>query len=450
MPASSRRRKRGRTAASRRPRCPPCCGGTPIIGTCSGRLSAAGRLASCPAICRRAVALDPNWIVPWTEIGATLYHTGRPAEAVAHLRSAKPECGPLDAHYHCTLGTAEWRLGELARALAAFEAALELDPEETSTLLAASELALLTGDGKKHRRYLRRARHFGAEEDTLRFWEMLREFGQEARENAGPDEHDRKIAVMDAVIRLSPDDDHAHVTRGLAHFAKGNDDLAIADMEAVLQLDPDHAAAYMLRGILFGNRRQWDRMAGDMTELIRLRPDDAQAYYQRGVAHGEQDLLEEALADLYDAIRLDPDHADAHRVRGDCFRYRGNYDAAIADFGTALELDSGNAAAHLGRGAAYRMKGDLARAIADYDNAARLKPADPLTYRFRGDARVATGDYDLATTDCDRALQLSPHDSIAHFTRGNAHLFSEHLEPALAVLLHLVVSQFEIADLRGP
>lgn len=89
-----------------------------------------------------AVTLDPSWVLPWTEIGSTLYYTDRPEEAVAHLRSVKPECGPLDSYYLCTLGTAEWKLDELPRALAAFEAALELDPEETSALLAASELAL--------------------------------------------------------------------------------------------------------------------------------------------------------------------------------------------------------------------------------------------------------------------------------------------------------------------
>ena len=136
-----------------------------------------------------AVALDPNWILPWTEIGETLYYTDRPVEAVAHLRSVKPECGPLDSRYHSTLGTAEWKLGELPGALAAFEAALELDPEETSTLLAASELALLIGDDNKHRQYLKKARHFGAEEDTLKFWEMLREFGKTDQGGAGSHEH---------------------------------------------------------------------------------------------------------------------------------------------------------------------------------------------------------------------------------------------------------------------
>ena len=125
-----------------------------------------------------AVTLAPNWILPWTEIGLALLHTDKPAEAVEHLRNVNPECGPLDSHYHSALGAAYWKLGKLPEALAAFEASLELDPEETSALLAASEIALLVGDHEKHRRYFRRARHFGADDGTLEIWELLREFSQ--------------------------------------------------------------------------------------------------------------------------------------------------------------------------------------------------------------------------------------------------------------------------------
>ena len=126
-----------------------------------------------------AATLEPNWILPWSEIGLTLHRTGRSAEAVEHLRNVNPDCGPLDANYHSTLGAAYWKIGQLTEALSAFEASLELDPEETSDLLAASEIALLLGDHERHRRYLRRARHFGAEEDALKFWELLRKLGQE-------------------------------------------------------------------------------------------------------------------------------------------------------------------------------------------------------------------------------------------------------------------------------
>ena len=379
-----------------------------------------------------AVTLDPQWIVPWTEIGLTLLHTGRPEEAVTHLRNVKPECGPLDCRYYSVLGAAYWKLKRLAQALEAFEAALEQDPEDTAALVAAAESALLLGDGDKHRRYRRRAHHFGADAETDKLLELLREFRQNDQENTDIASHDRKIAVMDAVIRLNPDDDDAHLTRGVAHYAKGRDDLAIADADVVMRLNPDQAAAYMLRGLAFGDRKEWGRMVADMTELIRLRPDDAKAYFHRGLAYGEQDLFDQALADLCEAIRLDPAHAEAYRVRGDCHRYKGEYDQAIADFDTALQLDPENAAAHLGRGAAYRMKGDADRAITDYTATLRLRPRDALAFRFRGDAHIAKGNYDQAISDCSKALKLSPNDSIAHYMRGNAHLFSGALKLARA------------------
>ena len=378
-----------------------------------------------------AVALDPKWILPWTEIGSTFLHTGRPAEAVDHLLDIKPECGPKDSHYYSTLGAACWRVDRLYEALEAFEAAIELDPEETANLLAASEIAMLTGDTVKQRRYLRRARHFGAEEGTENLWELLRDIGEKDWEESDPAEHDRTIAVMDAVIRLNPDDDYAYMRRGLAYFSKREDDMALSDLDSVLQLNPDHAGAYWIRGNVFGYRREWDCLIADMDELIRLWPEYAMAFHQRGLAKGEKDLLEQAIADLSEAIRLEPDHADSYRARGDCLRYKGEYDRAIRDFDIALHLDPNNAGAHLGRGGAYRMKGELDLAIADFNAAVRLNPKDPLAYRFRGDANIAKGNYEQTIADCSRALNLGPGDPLAYFTRGNAHLFSGRMEPAL-------------------
>ena len=126
----------------------------------------------------KAVTLEPDWLLPWTEIGETLQRNGMPSEAVEHLRNVNPKCGPLDSHYHSVLGAAYWKLEKLPEALKEFEASLELDAEETSALLAASELALLLGDHEKHKRYFRRARHFGADEGTLEIWGLLRELGK--------------------------------------------------------------------------------------------------------------------------------------------------------------------------------------------------------------------------------------------------------------------------------
>ena len=379
-----------------------------------------------------AVALAPQWIPPWTEIGSTLLHTDRPAEAVAHLLDLKPECGPKDSPYYSTLGAACWRVDRLYEALQAFEAALELDPEETANLLAASEIAMLIGDTDKQKRYLRRARHFGAEEGTVELWELLREFGKKEQDSSATVDHERTIAVMDAVIRLNPDDDYAYMRRGLAYYLKGEDDLALSDLDTVLRLDPGNAGAYWFRGSIYAYRNQWDRLIVDMNEHIRILPDYAMAYYERGLAYGEQDLLEKAITDLSEAIRLNPDHANAYRGRGDCLRYMAEYDSAISDFNTALQLDPENAAAHLGRGATYRMMGDPELAIADYGCVIRLRPGDPLAYRFRGDAHAAKGDYQQAIADYSRVLRINPKDSIAYFKRANTYLFSGEPDQALA------------------
>ena len=379
-----------------------------------------------------AAALDPKWILPWTEIGSTLLHTDRAAEAVAHLLSIKPECGPLDSGYYSALGAAYWILDKLPQALKAFEDAIELNPEETSCLVAAAELSHLLGDNRKHRLYSRRARHFGADEGTEKFMELLREFGKHVKDVGGPENHDRTIAVMDATIKLNPNDEDAYFNRGMAYFSKEDDDLTLADLDAVLRLNPDNAAAYMLRGIVLGYLKRWDQVVADMSQLIRIEPENAMAHYHRGMAYGEQDLLDNAIADMSEAIRLSPNHSDAYRCRGDSYRYQREYDRAIADFHTAIRLDPENAGAFLGRGAAYRMKGDPDRAIADYDVVIRLEPLKPLGYRFRGDAFVANGKYEEAISSCTSALNLDPSDPLAFFTRGNAHLFNGNLEMALA------------------
>ena len=378
-----------------------------------------------------AVALDPKWIVPWTEIGSTLLYTDRPEEAVAHLRSVKPDCGPLDAHYYSTLGSAYWKLDRLPEALAAFEEAVELDPEETSALVAASEIALWAGNREKHRRYYRMAHHYGAEEGTDALMEFLRQFRREEPEQPGAWSYGRKIAIWDAVIRLNPEDADAYLSRGLAHFENGEEYLAIADLDAFLRLNPDRGSVYHLRGTLHARKGQWDRVISDMTEAIRLNPQDGMAYYDRGLAHGEMDALDLALADLSEAIRLDTQHSDAYRSRGDCHRYKGEYSEAIADFDTALGLDPENAAAHLGRGAAFRMMGDLDEAVMNYSAAIQIKPENHFALRFRGDAHLAKGDYDQAIHDLTSALKLSPGDSVAYRSRGNAHLFKEQFEAAL-------------------
>ena len=381
--------------------------------------------------CWVAVTLDPNWVLPWTEIGWILVNTGREREAVEHLRAVSPECRPLDSRYYAALGVALRESGDFTGSLAALKSSLRLNPNDKSVAVAAAGAALLAGDKIRSNRYRRVARHLGASDEVDRDLKLIEAIKSILPTKDFPYDHNRSIAYLDAAIRRNPGA-AAYLARGRAHFLKGEDGRAISDLDAALRLEPSSAAAHLLRGIVYGYMGRHDQVVSDMSEAIRLSPGNAMAYYYRSLAHGEQDALDLAIADLDEVTRLDPGRVDAYRARGDCYRYKKDYDRAIADFDSALQLDPEGALSYRGRGAAFRMKGEFDRAIADHDAALRLNPEDAFARRFRGDAYLAKGDYGRAVADFDIALRMDSADEIAYRGRGNARLFSGELDLAMA------------------
>lgn len=381
--------------------------------------------------CWTAVALDPNWILPWTEIGLLLLETGRVKEAVDHLESVRPGCGPLDSRYYDTLGSALFDLGEFTKALSAFESSLELNPEDPQIAAAAAATALYSGDSINFNRYRKRARYMGLSER----WHQLLEITK-ATMAAFPSldiakNPDHEIAALDAIIAGKPADPEPYFERARAYFIKEDNKRAISDLDKAISLDLGNAGGYLLRGIVYGYMNRYDRVVDNISHAIRLSPSEPMAYYYRGMAYGELDALDHAMADMSQVISLSPDHVDAYRVRADCHRYKGEYDLAIADYDTALRLDPEHGPSYLGRGGAYRMKLEFDLAIADFDESVRLNPENSLGYRFRGDAYQGNGDYEPAIADYDVALEIDPADEVAHRGRGTTRLHRGEFELAL-------------------
>ena len=381
--------------------------------------------------CWVAAVLDKNWVLPWAEIGFILLQSGRPGEAVDHLRAVPPERRPLDTRYYSALGAALRNTGRFGESLNAFEACLELDPDDPAIVVAAAVAAGLAGDKVKFRLHARTARHMGASGEL----DLELEFANAVRAHIPSPEptkgRSRNMEALDAAIRRDAADATAHLQRGMLHFERGNEELAIADIDEALKLDPENAVAYYVLGTIHVYLKRHDRVIYDMTESLRIEPDNAQAWFHRGIAYGELDELALAIHDLTEAIRLEPGNADAYRARGDCHRFRGEYDLAITDFNAALRLDPEHAWSYRGRGACYRMMQDFDRAIADYDEAVRLEPEDFYARRFRGDAHLAMGAYDLAVADCEAALSIGGPDEAAYFCMGNARLLSGNFDQAI-------------------
>ena len=382
--------------------------------------------------CWMAVTLDPNWILPWTEIGWLLLRMDKASEAVEHLKSVRPECGPLDSRYYDALGMALDQMGKFAEALTALETSLELKPDNPHIALTAAAVAWQAGDKNKYNQYRKDARHLGIPGEL----DMMLELTKEIQTHLPPSDieknPDKEIEVLDAYIARNPDDAIAYFARARSHFTKRDDVRAISDLDAAIGLDPRNANFYLFRGIVYGYMERFDRAIVDLSEAIRLSPDNEMAHYYRGLAYGEQDAFDLAISDFNEVIRLNPEHSDAYWGRGDCYRYQSEYDRAISDFDTALQINPEDFASYRSRGAAYRMKLEFDKAIDDYDTALRLDPDDQFANRFRGDAYLAMGDYERAIADFNTALNIKGDDEVAYRGRGSAHLFRGELDLAIA------------------
>ena len=300
--------------------------------------------------CWIAATLDQNWVLPWAEIGFILLESGRPKEAVEHLRAIAPERHPLDNRYYSALGAALRETGRFAESLVAFESSLELNADDPPIVAAAAITAALAGDDKRSRLYSRTARHMGVYEELSLHPEFAKAMRASMPDAGITNERDRKISALDLAIKRNPRDVTAYLYRGMLHFEGEDDKRAISDLDEALRLEPENAGAYFIRGTVYGYLKRYDRIVSDMTEVLRIEPENSQALYNRGLAYGELDELDRALDDLTASIQLEPDNADAYRGRGDCYLYKGEYDLAITDYDTALKLDPEHAWSYRGRG----------------------------------------------------------------------------------------------------
>ena len=168
----------------------------------------------------------------------------------------------ISAETYFTWGNTKYYLGDYKGAIADYDSAIRLNPDNANT-------------------YYNRGTAKG-------------DLGQ----------HFAAIADFDIAIRLKPDLAEAYYNRGAAKSDLGQHFAAIADYDTAIRLKPDHAGAYNSRGVAKGNLGQHSAAITDFDIAIRLKPDHANAYLNRGVAKVLLNRISEAKRDGRTALRL--------------------------------------------------------------------------------------------------------------------------------------------------
>ncbi len=169
------------------------------------------------------------------------------------------------------------------------------------------------------------------------------------------------IADFDETIQLKLVNTIVYRARGFVKYKLGQYESAIADFDEAIQLKPDDTVYYW-RGEAKAALGEYNAAITDYDASIQLKPDEANTYAKRGEAKAALGEYNAAITDYDASIQLKPDKANTYAKRGLAYGRIGEYNAAIADYDTAIQLKPDYAIAYVRRGVA-NAKQDLQIAL---------------------------------------------------------------------------------------
>jgi tetratricopeptide (TPR) repeat protein len=265
------------------------------------------------------------------------------------------------------------------KALADFEEAIKLEPDEADHRMARADFnrqrgkldeaiedinAILENDSEQPGAYLGKA-------------QILRE----------QNKLDEAITALDKASELAPSAPGPYQQRGEIYRTKGDAKKAIEQFNRVLQLQPGNLLTLIHRAEAYLHTEQYDEALVDIEAVLKDNPGLAAAHSLRAQALASLKRLDEAIAALKKIAEAAPDQPEFRLQLASYYLYNKQFDEGIAEYGDLLKLLKGKddeTAKRLrfealrGRADAYLGMGKHVEAVKDFAKAVKLDGEDTL------------------------------------------------------------------------
>ncbi len=360
-----------------------------------------------------ALALRPDSIEAWHELGRALAAMEGTHEAALDLLRRAAAHWPRDGHFHYHIALVLQNDGDDKASLRECRLSIEADPNYAPAHNALGNALMAHGDVAGAIAAYRRAIEVDPKHAP-------------AHSNLGVvlvrcrDDLAGGIAEIQLAIKLDPKYARAHANLALALQASRDLPGAIAECRLAIALDPDLAVAHFNLGV---NLLESGDAAGAIPayrRAIELDPKCADAYCSLGNALLRQRDVAGAIAACRLAVELDGTFAKAHHNLGQALAAGGNARAAIEAYQRAIELGLDDPVVHTNLGNAFYELDDLPHAVAEYRRAIDRNAKLALPHNNLALALLQQQDISGAIDECHRALEIDPKLSLAHYNLGKA------------------------------
>ena len=276
-----------------------------------------------------------------------------------------------------SLGVAFHRVGQDDRALACYDAALKLDPQNAEAHYFRANILFSKGNVREAMEGYTRA--IGLKPELI-----------EAHQKPTPQD------------RLT---DYIASPTEIPRIAKPA--RRILELNKMIEANPKQASLFKDRATEYERLGNYEQAIADYNSFLEIQPQDANILHARGIAYEQIGQSERALEDFQQATAHDPSLSDMYINRGIDFAKMGNFRQSITNLTHGIRLAPKNPNGYFNRGITYLQLGEFEHAIADFSNVIQLSPNDDSAYYWRGISYEETGRQDDAISDYKQVLVQS-------------------------------------------
>lgn len=298
--------------------------------------------------------------------------------AAAALRNASALLPSFESTY--LEGVAWQRHGDLDQAAVAFDAALEVQPQDQPALLRRADIAWESGDPAHAAALYGRVL-------TLEPRSAAALYGLALTKRRTPAE---ALPLLEAALDLDPGADAVRQALGLALRDLGRLDEATVHLEQAGQRRPSAP----------------DPLFDRLGNLLQ----DADIHIAQGTRAMTSGDVENALAHFQRATQLEPENAEARHNLGAALGRVGKHLEALDHLRRAATLDTQNASVHFDLATSLANLGQFEDAARTFTEALELAPGDREARRRRAHVWAALGRGDDARADLRALLAEDPSD----------------------------------------
>ncbi len=291
-----------------------------------------GRLAEAIDVMRQAMVKFPEQESFKVLLAMDLIASGRTAEARDFCRGLVAADDRMTAA-HVLLGNAEDLLGEPDAALASYERAAALEPQNGAVRAKIAREWLLKGEPARAQAILEELEGRKAVVDSPEFMDAMAGLGQ-ALLAAG--QTDRALDLYRKAADATPESPAVWLNLGSVYFARKDYDRAMEYFEKSVALDGNFALGHsnigfvhLSRMIASGDRALAGRALAEFDRALALDPRQAPAWSGRASVRVALGQAADAVADYEQALRLDPNLFDTYINLSVALRELGRYAEAV-------------------------------------------------------------------------------------------------------------------------